>query len=174
MSIKVVFLDRDGVINEEVGYLHRIKDFKFIPGVMDACRYFQSLGYQLIVVTNQSGIARGLYKEDDFYIINEWMLNEFQKEKINILDVFFCPHGPDDDCSCRKPKPGLFLNAKEKYGINMGNSWMLGDKEADIEAASNAGISQTILVRSGHKINEKKTKALYTLDSILDACEFLK
>ena len=163
-----MFLDRDGVINEEVGYLHKIKDFKFINGVMDSCNYFLSLGYQIIVVTNQSGIGRGLYKEEDFHIVNEWMLDNFRQEGIRILDVFFCPHGPDDNCHCRKPKPGLFINAKEKYDIDMKKSWMIGDKEADIEAANNAGISQTILVRSGHIINEEKTNAAYTLDSILD------
>ena len=168
MSIKVIFLDRDGVINEEVGYLHKIKDFKFINGVMDSCNYFLSLGYQIIVVTNQSGIGRGLYKEEDFNIVNEWMLDNFRQEGIRILDVFFCPHGPDDNCHCRKPKPGLFINAKEKYDIDMKKSWMIGDKEVDIEAANNAGISQTILVRSGHIINEDATKSKYILDSIFD------
>jgi len=174
LSIKVIFLDRDGVINEEVGYLHKIKDFKFINGVMDSCNYFLSLGYQIIVVTNQSGIGRGLYKEEDFHIVNEWMLDNFRQEGIRILDVFFCPHGPDDNCHCRKPKPGLFINAKEKYDIDMKKSWMIGDKEADIEAANNAGISQTILVRSGHTINEEKTNASSTVDSILDAKKILK
>ena len=103
MSIKVVFLDRDGVINEEVGYLHKIKDFKFIDGVIDSCSYFLSLGYEIIVVTNQSGIGRGLYKEDDFHILNEWMLGKFQQKGVRLLDVFFCPHEPDDNCYCRKP-----------------------------------------------------------------------
>ena len=169
MSIKVVFLDRDGVINEEVGYLHKIRDFKFISGVIDSCKYILSLGYQIVVVTNQSGIARGLYSENDFHILNEWMLGKFEQEGVSILDVFFCPHEPNDDCYCRKPKPGLFINAMEKHDIDMKKSWMIGDKEADIESANNAGISQTILVRSGHKINEEKTRAAYTLDSILDA-----
>jgi len=169
LSIKVIFLDRDGVINEEVGYLHKINDFKFIAGVMDSCSYFLSLGFQIIVVTNQSGIARGRYKEEDFHIVNRMMLNKFQNKGLNILDVFFCPHGPDDNCNCRKPKPGMFLNAKEKYDITMNKSWMIGDKETDIEAATNAGIFNTILVRSGHEINEKKTKAKYVLDSIIEA-----
>jgi len=174
LSIKVVFLDRDGVINEEVGYLHKIKDFKFIDGVTKSCNYFLSLGYQIIVVTNQSGIGRGLYKEEDFHILNQWMLDKFQQEGVRILDVFFCPHGPNDDCYCRKPKPGLFLDAKEKHDADMNKSWMIGDKEADIEAANNAGICQTILVRSGHKINEKKTNASFTVDSILDAKKIVK
>ena len=174
MSIKVIFLDRDGVINEEVGYLHKIKDFKFINGVMDSCNYFLSLGYQIIVVTNQSGIGRGLYKEEDFQIVNEWMLGKFEQQGVSILDVFFCPHGPNDNCYCRKPKPGLFIDAMEKYDIDMKKSWMIGDKEADIEAANNAGIIQTILVKSGHKINEEKTSATFILDSILNAQSILR
>jgi len=169
-----VFLDRDGVINEEVGYLHKIKDFKFINGVMDSCNYFLSLGYQIIVVTNQSGIGRGLYKEEDFQIVNEWMLGKFEQQGVSILDVFFCPHGPNDNCYCRKPKPGLFIDAMEKYDIDMKKSWMIGDKEADIEAANNAGIIQTILVKSGHKINEEKTSATFILDSILNAQSILR
>jgi len=168
-----VFLDRDGVINEEVGYLHKIKDFKFINGVIDSCNYFLSLGYQIIVVTNQSGIGRGLYKEEDFHILNQWMLDNFEQEGVRILDVFFCPHGPDDNCYCRKPKPGLFKDAKEKYDIDMNKSWMIGDKEADIEAANNAGISQTILVRSGHIIDEDATKSKYILDSIIDIVDVI-
>ena len=168
-----MFLDRDGVINGEVGYLHKIKDFKFINGVIDSCNYFLSLGYQIIVVTNQSGIGRGLYKEEDFHILNQWMLDNFEQEGVRILDVFFCPHGPDDNCYCRKPKPGLFKDAKEKHDIDMNKSWMIGDKEADIEAANNAGISQTILVRSGHIIDEDATKSKYILDSIIDIVDVI-
>ena len=168
-----MFLDRDGVINEEVGYLHKIKDFKFIHGVFDSCNHFLSLGYQIVIVTNQSGIGRGLYKEEDFHILNQWMLDNFEQEGVRILDVFFCPHGPDDNCYCRKPKPGLFKDAKEKHDIDMNKSWMIGDKEADIEAANNAGISQTILVRSGHIIDEDATKSKYILDSIIDIVDVI-
>ena len=141
---------------------------------MDSCNYFLSLGYQIIVVTNQSGIGRGLYKEEDFQIVNEWMLGKFEQQGVSILDVFFCPHGPNDNCYCRKPKPGLFTDAMEKYDIDMKKSWMIGDKEADIEAANNAGIIQTILVKSGHKINEEKTSATFILDSILNAQSILR
>jgi len=173
MSIKVVFLDRDGVINKEVGYLHKISDFKFINGVFDSCNFFFSLGFKLIVITNQSGIARGIYKEEDFYKVNNWMINKFQEKGISILDVLYCPHGPNEGCECRKPKPGLFLNAKKKYDINMKKSWMIGDKETDIEAANNAGITQTILVRSGHEIDEINTISTFTIDSILNAKNIL-
>jgi D-glycero-D-manno-heptose 1,7-bisphosphate phosphatase len=168
MSKKAVFLDRDGVINKEVGYLHKIEDFEFINGVFDACLYFQTLGYQIIIITNQSGIARGYYNENDFHVVNKWMLEQFNHKGINILDVFFCPHGPDSTCDCRKPKPGMLVKARGKHDINMDKSWMIGDKEVDIQAANVAGIQKTILVKSGHEIDEKKSNAKFILNSIID------
>ena len=164
--MNVIFLDRDGVINKEVGYLHKIEDFKFIDGVFDACLDFQSFSYQIIIVTNQSGIERGYYTEEDFQTVTEWMLDQFKQHNIQILDVFFCPHAPESNCSCRKPKPGMFNQANDKYDIDMKNSWMIGDKEADIQAANAAGISNTVLVKSGHKIDEKNSKARFILDAI--------
>jgi len=169
MTIKTIFLDRDGVVNKEVGYLHKIKDFEFINGVFDACLYFQSLDYQIIIVTNQSGIERGYYNENDFHIVNNWMLEQFKDQGVDILDVFFCPHGPESNCNCRKPKPGMFNQANKKYGINMEESWMIGDKEVDITAANAAGIQNTILVKSGHAIDEKNSKAKFILNSIEQA-----
>ena len=166
MSKKIVFLDRDGVINKEVGYLYKIEDFDFISGVFEACLYFQLLGYQIIIVTNQSGIGRGYYNENDFHQITEWMLEQFRKNNIEILDVFFCPHTPDSICDCRKPKPGMFNQANNKHDIDMKNSWMIGDKEADIKAANAAGIQHTVLVKSGHAIDEINSKASFILDSI--------
>jgi D-glycero-D-manno-heptose 1,7-bisphosphate phosphatase len=166
MSIKTIFLDRDGVINKEVGYLYKIEDFDFISGVFEACLYFQSLGYQLIIVTNQSGIDRGYYSEENFHQVTNWMLEQFRKNNVEILDVFFCPHGPDSTCDCRKPKPGMFNQANNKYDIDMKNSWMIGDKEADIKAANAAGIQHTVLVKSGHAIDEINSKASFILDSI--------
>jgi len=169
MPIKAIFLDRDGVINKEVGYLHKIEDFEFIDGVFEACLYFQSLNYQMIIVTNQSGIARGYYKENDFHIVTNWMLEQFNNQGINILDVFFCPHGPKSTCDCRKPKPGMFIQANNQHDIDMNNSWMIGDKEADVQAANTAGIQNTILVKSGHQVDEKNSNAMFILDSIEQA-----
>ncbi len=166
MTIKTIFLDRDGVINKEVGYLHKIEDFEFINGVFDACLHFQNLGYQIIIVTNQSGIERGYYSQDDFKTVTEWLLKQFKDQEIDILDVFFCPHGPESNCDCRKPKPGMFIQANDKHSIDMDNSWMIGDKEADITAANTAGIQNTILVKSGHVIDEVNSKAEFILDSI--------
>ena len=166
MPIKTIFLDRDGVINREVQYLYKIDDFEFIDGIFDVCLYFQNLGYKIIIVTNQSGIYRGYYTEHDYQKVTQWMLAQFANEDINILDIFHCPHGPDSTCNCRKPKPGMFLKAKTKYNIDMKNSWMIGDKEADVIAANAAGIDNTILVRSVHGIDESNSEASFFLDSI--------
>ena len=166
MTIKTIFLDRDGVINQEISYLHKIEDFKFIEGVFNACQYIESLGYEIIIVTNQSGISRGYYSETDFQIITRWMIDQFKKNSIDIMDVFHCPHSNDSNCNCRKPKPGMLLNAKRKYNIDMAESWMIGDSERDIIAANLAGINKTILVRSGNKIDELNSSAMFVLDSI--------
>jgi len=168
MTIKTIFLDRDGVINIEKNYLHKIEKFEFIDGVFDSCTYLLKLGYKIIIITNQSGIARGYFNENDFNILTKWMLEEFTKNKIDILDIFHCPHSPSSTCYCRKPRPGMFLNAKEKHNVDMKNSWAIGDKEADIKAAFDSGIKKTILVRSGHEIDESKSNAKHFMNSIKD------
>jgi len=173
MGIKTIFLDRDGVINKEVNYLHKIEDFEFIDGIFEACLHFKSLNYHLVIVTNQSGIARNLYKEEDYQTLTIWMLEEFKKNNIKILDVLHCPHGPDSLCECRKPKPGMFFEAKIKHKICMKDSWMIGDKEADIVAANCAGVDNTILVKSGHKINKVNSNAKYILKSIRQSSQII-
>ena len=174
MAIKTIFLDRDGVVNKEVRYLYRLSDFEFIDGIFDACLYFQKLGYEIVIVTNQSGISRGYYNENDYLKLTEWMLGQFNDNGINILDVFYCPHGPESLCACRKPKPGMLIEAKYKYNISMKDSWMIGDKETDVEAANLAGITNTILVRSGHLIDESNSNAKFTIDSIMQSKEVIK
>ena len=174
MAIKTIFLDRDGVVNKEVGYLNRLSDFEFIDGIFDACLYFQKLGYEIVIVTNQSGIARGYYNKNDYLKLTEWMLGQFNDNGINILDTFYCPHGPESTCNCRKPKPGMLIEAKDKYNISMKDSWMIGDSESDIKAANAAGISKTILVRSGHLIDESNSSSKFTIDSIMQSKEVIK
>ena len=173
MTIKTIFLDRDGVINKEINYLHKIEDFEFIDGVFEACQFLQSLEYKIIVITNQSGISRGLYTKNDYQIITKWMVSQFMKNNISILDTFHCPHLPDSGCNCRKPKPGMLLEAKKKYNINMLESWMIGDKETDITAAISSGINNTILVKSGHKINEADSRAKFIIDSIKQSSQLI-
>ena len=174
MTIKTIFLDRDGVINKEVEYLFRITDFKFNEGVFDACLYFRHLDYKIIIISNQSGIARGYYSERDYLKLTKWMLNQFNIKGISILDILYCPHGPESTCDCRKPKPGMLIEAKDKYNIGMKDSWMIGDKETDIEAANLAGITNTILVRSGHLIDESNSNSKFTIDSIKQSKEVIK
>ena len=169
MSIKTIFLDRDGVINKEINYLYKIKDFEFISGIFDTCIHFRKLGYKIIIITNQSGISRELYTESDYQNLTQWMLKKFNKNNVEILDVFHCPHGPESNCYCRKPMPGMLLKAKDKYNIDMMKSWMIGDKDADIVSANKSGISNTILVRSGHAINQSTSNAKFILDSIRDS-----
>ena len=164
--MKTIFLDRDGVINKEINYLNKIDDCEFIDGIFDACLYFQKLGYKIIIISNQSGIARGYYTESDYKKLTQWLLRQFENNNIDILDTFHCPHGPDSNCDCRKPKPGMFIKAKNKYKIDMKNSWMIGDTETDIQAAISAGVKNTILVRSGHIIDKSTSSASYFVDSI--------
>ena len=169
MPKKAIFLDRDGVVNKEVNYLFKKEDFEFIDGIFDACIYFQNLGYIIIIVTNQSGIARKYYSENDYQTVTKWMLRQFEDNGIEILNVFHCPHGPDSTCDCRKPKPGMFLTAKDKHNVDMEKSWLIGDKEVDVIAANAVGIENTILVRSGHRIDESNSNARFILDSIQQA-----
>ena len=173
MTIKTIFLDRDGVINKEKNYLYKIEDFEFINGVFEACRYFTNLEYKIIIITNQSGISRHFYTENDYVNLTKWMINQFNNNDINILDIFHCPHEPKSNCNCRKPNPGMFLEAKTKYNIDMKSSWMIGDRENDIIAANNAGIHNTILVKSGHKVNEEKSNAKFIIESIYQSKEII-
>ena len=119
MQKKIIYLDRDGVINEDFGYVSKIENFKFVNGVFEACKEFLALGYELIVVTNQSGIGRNYYSEDEFLELTKYMRNEFKKEDIDILNVYYCPHNPDDNCSCRKPKTGMILQSLNDFEINL-------------------------------------------------------
>ncbi|NPA59956.1 MAG: D-glycero-beta-D-manno-heptose 1,7-bisphosphate 7-phosphatase [Epsilonproteobacteria bacterium] len=167
--LKALFLDRDGVINVEKEYLFKIEDFEFIDGIFNLCRYYQSLGYIIIVVTNQSGIARGYYTEDDFNKLTSWMKDRFLDEGITIKKVYFCPHHPDITgvCLCRKPKPAMLLDAANEFDIDLKNSVMIGDKQRDIEAGLNAGLEQTYLFDESKSIEKSKaTKIVHNLKDI--------
>ena len=156
MLYKALFLDRDGVINIEKNYLYKISEFEFIDGIFDVCRYFQKLDYFIVVITNQAGIARGLYTEDDFIKLNNWMIGEFKSNNVNITKVYYCPHHPEFgvECECRKPRPGMILRAKAEIGIDLQNSILVGDKISDVEAGINAGIGRNYLITTDSSIKE--------------------
>ncbi|PIF04283.1 MAG: D-glycero-beta-D-manno-heptose-1,7-bisphosphate 7-phosphatase [Arcobacter sp.] len=171
---KVVFLDRDGVINIEKDYLYKIEDFEFIDGVFQSLRYLNSLGYKLLIITNQSGIGRGYYTKEQYKILTQWLKKELQKQGIEITEIFSCPHTPDDRCNCRKPKIGMIEQASKILDIDFKNSWIIGDKSSDIQTGLNAGIKNTIQVRSGHNFDEEDSKALFIIDSIKDIESIIK
>lgn len=171
---KTIFLDRDGVINIDKHYLYKIEDFEFTNKLFETCKHFQSLGYQIIVITNQSGIGRGYFSEEDFNKLTTWMIEEFKNNNIDILDVFYCPHEPNDNCECRKPKPGMINEACKKYEIDLNNSWMIGDKPSDIEVAFNAGISNSILINSEYANNKDEIKTNNIVTTIEETINIIK
>ena len=178
---KAVFLDRDGVINKDNDYVHTVDEFEYIEGVFEACLALKQMGYLLIVVTNQSGIARGFYSEDDFHHLTEWMDWNFADKGVELDGIYYCPHHPEkglgeykQDCDCRKPKPGMLTSAAEFLNIDMAQSIMVGDKADDMRAAIAAGLNTAILVRSGKVVDETGTTlASAVVDSIADVPSFL-
>ncbi len=142
MARRALFLDRDGTINVDYGYVFEPEKFHFIDGIFDLCRRAQNLGYLIIVITNQSGIARGYYDENDFQRLTAYMNAEFRKQGIDIADVFYCP---DLDGENRKPGCGMFLQAQQKYDIDMAASVSVGDKERDVAAGEKAGVGRNFL-----------------------------
>ncbi len=147
------FLDRDGVINIDHGYTVRVEDFDFVPGTLQACRALAEAGYALVVVTNQSGIGRGLYTEQDFRTLTDWMRARFIKAGAPLAGVYFCPHHPLEaqgpyrrECNCRKPAPGMLLDAAHELSLDLSRSILFGDRASDLQAARAAGVPQRILL----------------------------
>ena len=147
MTEKALFLDRDGIINIDTGYIHTVEAFTFMPGIFRLCHLFAKHDYRIFVVTNQSGIGRGYYKASDFHTLTAWMVEVFQAEGITIAGVYHCPHTPDKKCHCRKPNTGMVEAALQDYpALSLKRSWMVGDKQSDIDLAHNSGIGHTIAI----------------------------
>lgn len=141
---KALFLDRDGVINVDYGHVYKKEDFVFIQGIFPLVKKYQDEGYLIFVISNQAGIAKGMYSQRDLEIIDQFMKEKFKEEGIEITKSYYCPHHPDDDCSCRKPKPGLLLLAEREYDLDMKKSLLIGDKMSDLEAGYNAGVGKLL------------------------------
>jgi D-glycero-D-manno-heptose 1,7-bisphosphate phosphatase len=159
---KAFFFDRDGVINIDRGYVSKIGDFTFMDGIFPLMRSLSEKGFLLVLVTNQSGIGRGYYTEEDFLRVTEWMLKRFADEGIRIAAVYRCPHSPESGCACRKPAPGMFLQAIREHGIDPAVSWMVGDKPGDMAAAEAAGIPNRVLLGGAVSVHSTHTVANLT------------
>ncbi len=150
---RAAFLDRDGVINLDREYVYRREDFVFVPGALEGARELHRRGFMLIVITNQSGIGRGLYTEAQFHELTDWMRGEFAAAGAPLEGVYYCPHHPIEangayrmDCECRKPAPGMLLDAAREHHIALGQSALFGDRETDLEAARAAGVPIRVLL----------------------------
>ena len=160
--MKVAFLDRDGVLNVDFGYVHTREKFVWVPGAIQAMQKLSNLDFKLIIITNQSGIARGFYTEKNFGELMKAVIDDLLTYKVEILDFFYCPHHIDGilkrykiNCECRKPKPGLIKQALAKYSIDLKNSILIGDQETDIIAGKTAGVGKCLLVDSCKKVLKK-------------------
>lgn len=172
---KTLFLDRDGIINIDKGYIHKPEDVEFVDGLEHLLKTATDLGYMLIVVTNQSGVARGRYTEEDVISLHSFISAEILKKGFIIKDFFYCPHHPEitGECSCRKPSAGMLLAAAEKYDIDMHNSVMIGDKRSDMKAGRNAGVKLCVQVASGYE-DEKAPEADFLTKDLYQAAEVLR
>lgn len=159
MGKRAVFLDRDGTINEEVGYLSDPAQVTLLPGAAEALARLRDAGFKLVVVTNQSGIARGYMSEADLAAVNESLARQLEGQGAGIDEYYFCPHHPEHgdkkDCDCRKPRPGMAKRAAREHGIDLGRSYFVGDKCSDVELGINAG-GKSVLVLTGFGKEERR------------------
>ncbi len=165
---KAAFLDRDGVINKDKGYVHNWEDFEFIPGSIEGMLKLQNAGYALVIVTNQSGLARGYYSENQYQALSDKMCQHLAQHGVIINGIFHCPHHPEGSvpsltkiCDCRKPAPGLLIKAASQLNLDMSNSILIGDKQSDIDAAKAAGLGGAYWINS----NTSEVALLNTNDS---------
>ncbi len=166
---RALFLDRDGIINVDHGYVYKIEDFEFTEGIFELLELFTKRGYLLFIVTNQSGIGRGYYTHKEFKTLTDWMVKTLHENGIDIKEVQHCPHKPDKNCHCRKPNVGMIENILTHYDIDLKRSWMIGDKQSDIDLAHNAYIGSTIA------INRKQLEHYdYTFTTIQECTAYLE
>jgi D-glycero-D-manno-heptose 1,7-bisphosphate phosphatase len=166
MMAKAAFIDRDGVINEDLAYVHRIADFKLIPGAVEGLRALREAGYLLVVITNQSGIARGMFTEEDYHVLEAYMRERLADGGVTLDCVQFCPHLPDAEvaryrceCDCRKPRAGMIRNAASLLKIDLSQSILIGDRRSDLDAGRAAGVARCFLVRSGQSLGDDDERA---------------
>ena len=182
---KAIFLDRDGTINVEKNYLYKIEDFEFLPGVIDALKLLQDAGFILIIVTNQSGIGRGYYTEKEFDKLNTWMIQKLEVLGIKIRKVYFCPHLPDatiakyrKNCSCRKPKLGMFEDAIKEFDIDVSLSYTIGDKIRDCAICETTNCKGFLIADNERKdilqkVKNKQIERIQYAQNLLEASKII-
>jgi len=177
---RAVFLDRDGVINKDKNHVYKIEDIEFYNDVFLALKKL-SPDFKKIIITNQAGVAKGLYTEKDYNILMEWMIKQFESHNIKIDNVYFCPHHPKGvikkykkACKCRKPNIGMFKKAEKDFNLDLKKCWLIGDKLSDILAGKKAGC-KTILVLTGQDSCNKKAlvEADFCIKTLMEAVEFI-
>jgi D-glycero-D-manno-heptose 1,7-bisphosphate phosphatase len=181
-TVPAIFLDRDGTINVDHGYVHEIDKFEFIDGAIEALRELKAMGFALVLVTNQSGIARGIFSEAQFEQLTEWMDWSLADRGVDLDGIYYCPHHPEgtvdeyrQQCDCRKPQPGMLISARDYLHIDMAASYMVGDKAEDMQAAQAAGVGTKVLVRTGKPVTpEAQALADMVADSLADLPELIK
>ena len=172
-----IFLDRDGTLNSDSGYINKINNFKFYNFTIPALKKLSVEGFQFVIVTNQSGLGRGIIKYEDFDKINKYIIDEFQKYQINLLDIIFCPDHPNSATNRRKPGSGMFLEAKRKYNLNLMDCLMIGDSKIDIIAAEFLGMDMMLVLTGNGKqaFNDLKQyhKITYVVENLKKGAEIL-
>jgi D-glycero-D-manno-heptose 1,7-bisphosphate phosphatase len=175
---KAIILDRDGTLtDDEKGYTYKIEDFKLMPGVVDGLSLL-SKEYIFVVITNQSGIGRGVYTEEDMHRFNEKMVEELNKSGLNIKKVFYCTHSPEENCECRKPKTKYMDEAKNEFDIDLKSSWTIGDHPSDIELAARAG-TKAVYLLTGHgrkhfeDLEKNNIRPNFIAENFLQAANFI-
>lgn len=171
---KAIFLDRDGVILDDEGYMSRPEQIKFITGVPEALRTFINAGFELFIVTNQSGIGRGYFTESEYLAFHQAMIAGLRSQNIEIRDTKYCPHLPDADCACRKPNPGMILDLLAHYQIDPAESFMIGDRKSDIDAGIAAGVrSVQIAIPGVQKEKDLHPHAAGYAENLLHASKYI-
>jgi histidinol-phosphate phosphatase family protein len=167
-----VFIDRDGTMAPDVHYCRRPEDFELFPNTAKAIRLLNEHGFKVIVITNQSGIARGYFTEDTLARIHDKMITELAKEGARVDAIYYCPHHPNDKCDCRKPKPKLVLQAAKEYNINLKRSFVVGDLEMDVDLGKAVGC-KSILIKGSSSVSDEKMNPDAVASDLLEAAQII-
>jgi len=180
MTQKALFLDRDGVINVDSGYVHKSEDIEFVQGIFDIARLATEGGYLLIVITNQSGIGRGKFSETDFWNLMSWIKNRFAAENCPLTAIYSCPYHPihgvgeyRQESSFRKPNPGMILAAQAEWSIDLSKSVLIGDKPSDIDAGIAAGVGTNLLVRARNSVESFVNSGYFGISELAESKKYL-